>query len=198
MMKQLILAAALPLALGACKKAENTTTTTDSTTDSAAVVAPADITAIPADSATTATSSPDAETVKKFVEGSLMEVKLGNLAKEKATNAKVKELASVMVADHSKTRDELKAIAGKKGWAVPADLGAEKQKKYDEFAAKSGEEFDKAYASFMVEDHKKDIDEHTKASNNAVDADLKAYATKTVPALQHHLKMAEEAVAAVK
>lgn len=197
-MKKLILAAALPLALAACKKSENTSSTTNSA-DSTAMVSTADSTAtMPVDSANAATAAPDAEMAKKFVEGSLMEVKLGNLAKDKATNAKVKEFANMMVTDHAKTRDELKAMASKKGWAVPADLSAEKQMKYDELAAKSGAEFDKAYANFMVEDHKKDIDEHTKAANNAVDADLKVYASKTVPTLQHHLKMAQEAAAAVK
>lgn len=197
-MKKVILMAAIALAALSCNKTEKTTTdttveggaTTTTTTSTDSLTS----TAQPA----TATASEDGEKVKKFVEGSMMEVRLGTLAQQNRVNAKVKELGKMMVADHTKSGEELKALAAKKSWTVPTELGAEKKAKYDEMAAKKGADFDKAYAAFMVEDHKKDIEEYTKASTSAADAELKAFATKTLPTLKHHLEMAQETEAAVK
>ena len=50
----------------------------------------------------------------------------------------------------------------------------------------------------MVEDHEKDVKEFENASKNATDPDLKAWAGKTLPTLQHHLEMAKATNAKVK
>lgn len=196
-MKKVILMAAISLAALSCNKTEKTTTDTMVEGGATTTTASPDSltsTAQPAN----ATASEDGEMVKKFVEGSMMEVRLGTLAQQNGVNAKVKELGKMMVADHTKSGEELKAMAAKKSWTVPTELGAEKKAKYDEMAAKKGADFDKAYAAFMVEDHKKDIEEYTKASTSAADAELKAFATKTLPTLKHHLEMAQETETAVK
>jgi putative membrane protein len=39
----------------------------------------------------------------------------------------------------------------------------------------------------MIDDHKKDIKEFEDASQNCKDADLKAFAVKTLPTLKMHL-----------
>ena len=43
----------------------------------------------------------------------------------------------------------------------------------------------------MVDYHKEDIDEFEKCSNNSKDADLKAFAAKTLPVLRTHLDSAK-------
>jgi len=50
----------------------------------------------------------------------------------------------------------------------------------------------------MVEDHEKDVKEFEKASKSAQDPDLKAWAAKTLPTLQGHLKMAKDTDKKVK
>jgi putative membrane protein len=57
---------------------------------------------------------------------------------------------------------------------------------------KSGADFDKAYMDMMVKDHEKDVKEFEEASKDAEDSDLKAWAAKTLPTLQHHLEMAKD------
>jgi putative membrane protein len=44
----------------------------------------------------------------------------------------------------------------------------------------------------MVADHKDAIKEFQKAAQNADDADIKAFASNTLPTLQEHLRMAQE------
>ena len=43
----------------------------------------------------------------------------------------------------------------------------------------------------MVKDHEKDVKEFESASQKAQDPDLKAFAAKTLPVLQEHLRLAE-------
>ncbi len=62
----------------------------------------------------------------------------------------------------------------------------------NDLTAKTGKEFDKEYMNMMVDDHKEDIDAFEKAAEKGNDADLKAFAAKTIPTLKQHLEMAEK------
>ena len=55
----------------------------------------------------------------------------------------------------------------------------------------NGQQFDTEYMQAMVKDHKSAVESFEKASKEAKDADVKAFATKTLPTLKHHLSMAE-------
>lgn len=65
------------------------------------------------------------------------------------------------------------------------------QKVVDRLQGMSGAAFDRAYMSDMVSDHKEDIADFKKESGGGKDADVKAFATKTLPTLADHLKMAQ-------
>lgn len=64
-------------------------------------------------------------------------------------------------------------------------------KKYDELAKKTGVDFDKAYLSAIIDDHKKNIKLFERESKRGDDAELKSWATNTLPTLRHHLEMAQ-------
>ena len=95
------------------------------------------------------------------------------------------------VKDHTAAGEELKQLAATKNISLPATMSADKQKEYDDLAAKKGAAFDRAYMEFMVKDHKEDIDEFAEAGKDSKDPDLKAWAAGKVPTLQHHLSSAE-------
>jgi putative membrane protein len=141
---------------------------------------------------------PDAEYAVMAANGGMLEVELGKLAQTKATSPKVVEFAKMMVEDHSKANKELMGIAGAKFITLPAILDNKKQKDYDDFAKMDKKDFDKAYTDYMVKDHKEDIDEFKKEAQDGKDAELKAFAAKHVPILEHHLQAAQAASDAVK
>ncbi|MBS0029569.1 DUF4142 domain-containing protein [Chitinophaga sp. 22321] len=118
--------------------------------------------------------------------GGMMEVAMGKLAQEKAQNERVKAFGTMMVNDHSKAGDELKALAEKKGITLPAELSTEEKKHIDDLAKKTGKDFDKSYIDMMVDDHDKDVKEFEKASDNVTDEDLKTWARNTLPTLKAH------------
>ena len=135
--------------------------------------------------------APADETFVKTAAGDGMaEVKLGTLAKQRAKDGKVKEFGEHMATDHGKANEELKTLATSKG----IELSKEIPKKHEEAAERlmklSGEEFDKAYGEMMVKDHVKAVSDFKKASTTAQDPEIKAFATKTLPTLEHHLEMA--------
>ena len=129
----------------------------------------------------------DAKFAVAAANGGMAEVELGNLAQEKAVNLKVKDFGAMMVKDHSKVNDELKALAKSKGITLPDALDNDMQKIKNDLSAKSGANFDKAYVSNMIDDHKTDIKEFEKAAGNCKDPDLKAFAKNTLPTLKLHL-----------
>jgi putative membrane protein len=124
-------------------------------------------------------------------EGGMAEVQLGNLAKDHASSPDVKSFGQTMVDDHTKANDELKSIAAKKNITLPASLNAKDQATYDRLSKLNGAAFDKAYMRDMVSDHRTDVKEFQNEADHGADPDLKSFAGKTLPTLQHHLQLAE-------
>jgi putative membrane protein len=135
--------------------------------------------------------------VTKAAQGGAAEVKLGQLAADKASNQKVKDFGKRMATDHGKAGTELNTIAQKKSLQAPSDLTSEDQALYQRLNGLSGQAFDKAYMSEMVKDHQKDIAEFQREADSGKDSDVKSFASKTLPTLREHLQMAKDAAAAV-
>lgn len=134
----------------------------------------------------------DAKFAVEAANGGMSEVVLGKLAAEKATNKKVKDFGNMMVTDHSKANDELKALAHKLSITLPDSISSDESKTRDDLAKKSGADFDKAYVQDMVDDHKKDVKAFEDGAKNCKDSDLKAFANKTLPTLKMHLQVIEK------
>jgi putative membrane protein len=147
---------------------------------------------------TTGTLAPaDHNFVNEAAIGGMAEVELGNLAKEKASNPDVKSFGDRMATDHGKANDELKNWAQQKNVTLPTELDARHKAERDRLAKLSGEAFDKAYMRLMVADHNHDVAAFKRESTAAKDPDLKAWAGKTLPTLQDHMKMAKDTNAKV-
>jgi putative membrane protein len=129
--------------------------------------------------------------VKKAAQDGLTEVTLGKQAVNKAQDPKVKQFAQHMVQDHSKANDELTSVAKKKGLDVPSSLDAEHQAIVQKMSSKSGADFDAAYSEEMLKDHKKAVALFQGAAKSP-DADLAAFAQKTLPTLKEHEQMAQQ------
>lgn len=133
----------------------------------------------------------DRKFVMEAAMGGMMEVELGKLAVEKGMSDEVKQFGQHMIDDHSKANDELMQVAASKGITLPTELDAKHKMMRDKMASLSGAAFDKAYKQDMLKDHRKDVAEFQKESMKAMDADVKAFAAKTLPTLKEHLSMIE-------
>lgn len=207
-MKNSILSIFAMAALMACQK--NETTTVGNSSDSTAAMSDSSMandssTSVNDSTATTKSttsnnklSNQDKMFADAAAQGGMAEVMLGELASSYGTNASVKSLGAMMVKDHGKANGELKAWATSAGYILPASVNAEQQKTYDELKSKKGSEFDKMFSEVMVTDHKKMIAAFKKESTEGTETSLRSFATKTLPALEHHLMESEKTKAAVK
>jgi len=125
-------------------------------------------------------------------QGGMAEVQLGQLAAQHAADPAVKEFGLRMVTDHSRAGNELKSVASRKNLQLPTDLTSEQKSMLDKLSKLNGAEFDKEYMSDMVKDHQEDADEFKTQAEGGSDADIKAFAAKTLPMIQSHLQMAQD------
>lgn len=198
----LSLAAGLSLAVAAAFAQQAGGTSPASPTAPAASMAAQP--AIPANGNAAATSGArsvakaDMKFMKTAAQGGLAEVQAGELAASQGNSQQVKSFGQQMVADHGKANQELMSLASAKGVQLPTAPHAKHKKALTALKGTSGAAFDRAYAAQMVKDHEETLALFRKAADSAKDADIKAFAAKTVPTLQHHLEMAQSLNAAVK
>ena len=141
----------------------------------------------------------DARTfVDHAAQDGLAEVELGKLATEKATSADVKQFGQRMVDDHSKANDELTKLASSKGISAPTEVTNPKHKSLMSRLEKlSGKEFDRAYIQAMVGDHEHAVGAFRSFAAHGQDAELKAWAERTLPTLEEHERLAKTTAASV-
>jgi putative membrane protein len=118
------------------------------------------------------------------------EVALARLAQRKTSNDDVKSFAAHLQSDHEKANSQLTSLARAKKVTVPA-MSAEQGATRDRLDKLSGAEFDRAYISEMIDAHQKAIDAFTNGADSA-DADVKAFASSTLPTLKAHLSDAQK------
>ncbi len=147
--------------------------------------------------ATVTKGSSSSSTDQKFIEnaaaGSQAEIKLAQLAEQKSSDSKVKNIANQLSSDHTKALDALRPIAQNKGVNISDQLNSKDQSEYDRLSKLSGTSFDQAYLRYMARDHRKDVAEFRKEAKSGKDPEVKSYASQYLPALESHLQMAENA-----
>jgi putative membrane protein len=125
-------------------------------------------------------------------QGGLAEVALGKVAASQAADDGVKQFGQRMVDDHGKANGELKSLASEKGVELPAEPNAKQKATQARLEKMQGAAFDRAYVQDMLADHKHDVAAFEKAAKSAGDADLKAWAAKTLPTLKEHLQLVQQ------
>ncbi len=133
--------------------------------------------------------------VNKARSAGLAEVKAGEVAAQRAQDAKVKAFAQRMIDDHNKANRELEELAKRKGWTLATTIDEKCQKELDKLSSATAQEFDRSYMEVQLKAHEAAVKLFKQESEVGEDLDLKALAGKTLPTLQEHLQMAKEASA---
>lgn len=134
------------------------------------------------------------EFMTKAASGGMFEVEAGKLAQQRATNPQVKEFANTMVKDHTAVNKELLSMAQSKSITLPDSMSSEHMDRLRELRDTKSTDFDKAYMDRMVNDHESDVKmfEDVADDNNYEDAEVKAFASKTLPKLREHHEQARK------
>jgi putative membrane protein len=148
------------------------------------------------DSATTAgdvgQTMKDKIFLRKAAQGGMAEVKLGQLAAQKASGDDVRSFGQKMVDDHTRLNDEMAPIADSMGVRLPKDLNKEDQAEYDKLNTLSGNNFDMEYLSFMVKDHHKDLREFRQEAASTTDPTLQMAVANATKVIHEHMVMVDK------
>lgn len=139
--------------------------------------------------APTQLGSKDRDFMMTAAKGGMMEVHMGEMAVKQGQSAEVKKLGNLMVTDHTKANNQLMSLATTKG--VKLDT----RHKMDKL---SGDNFDQQWLAQMVTDHQKTIAAFESEAKGGTDADVKGWASKTLPTLKKHLKAVQDAQGKMK
>lgn len=134
----------------------------------------------------------DVEFMNKAAQAGQMEIDASKLAETKAASGTVKRFAGQMLQDHRAAAEDLKRLASAKGVQLPATPSHDDQKKLEAMGALQGTSFDKQYANEVgVKAHNDAVALFRKAASDARDNDVRDFAKKTLPTLEHHLDSAK-------
>lgn len=141
-------------------------------------------------------SAQDARFLREMARSDLAEIAAGKLALDRARAEVVRKFGQLMVDVHGKLLEEARNIAKLKGLEIPAELDPKQQAAVKALDSVPAERFDRAYAEQIVESHQDALELARRASTEARDPNIKAFAAKAAPHIEKHLEIARELAAA--
>ena len=127
----------------------------------------------------------------------LLEVRLGTLAGQRASNGAVKQFGQQMVSSHSSMGQQWTSLAEQNRLSTSAPLNSIQQRQADQLSRLSGAEFDRAYMNAMVADHEQGAGALQRIGSDAQSAEVRRLAASGLAATQQHLSQARQVASQV-
>jgi putative membrane protein len=155
-------------------------------------------------------SNADQDFINDAAVANIAEIELGSVATERAANPDVKRFGQMMLDDHTKAVDTLKAMAAQHSIAVPSGLDNKHSELVEKLSKLNGNDFDRAYMEAMVDGHQAFVDKlggrvHSEAaavvpekSNDPITMSVNQWAADTYPVASEHLTSAKAINSALK
>jgi putative membrane protein len=134
----------------------------------------------------------DSKLIHEATADNLLEVRLGDLAERKATNAMVKQFAQRMVTDHQRMEKQWTDMASKHGMPFQPGLGKLHEQKLDRLQRADQQAFDREYVTTVIRQHEDDVDYFKKEGESARSAPVRKLVAYMLPILQDHLTSARQ------
>ncbi|HYE61977.1 MAG TPA: DUF4142 domain-containing protein [Phycisphaerales bacterium] len=134
----------------------------------------------------------DKDFVTTAAASGMKEVELGRLGTRQASNEQLKQFAQKIIDDHTKANEELMTLARNKNIDVPTQLPQDHKSMVQKFNQLNGAEFDREFVTHMVQSHQKSVDLFDRQARQGEDAQVRAFAARTLPTLRQHLQMAKD------
>jgi putative membrane protein len=141
----------------------------------------------------TALSTQDRKFIKMAGIAGLSEVQAGQVAEQNGDTS-VKAVGERMVTDHTKANDQLATLSQQLGDPAPAALPATQRAMITKMQGMSGTSFDTSYLKAQTTAHKKAIALFESEISKGSNAQLKQFASNTLPILKEHLTMIQSAM----
>ncbi|MDB5708970.1 MAG: hypothetical protein JWL96_1040 [Sphingomonas bacterium] len=129
----------------------------------------------------------------KAIEGDNSEMRLGQLAAERAEKPSIRAFGRMLERDHRAARADAVRVARRHGVSATTAMAPEAAVERRKLVRLRGRAFDREFARYMVRDHRKDIADFEKEVASRDPADVRSLARRTLPALRKHLTTAQAA-----
>jgi putative membrane protein len=139
-----------------------------------------------------ALSKGDQAFLKMAAETDMTEAHMGQMAQDQASDQGVKDLGQTLIQDHTKDYQAVSQLATKVGATIPNGIDSAKVMPIRSLSHLKGKSFDHRFIQESISGHEKAIAAYKKESEHGDNADVKAYATQTLPTLEEHLHKSED------
>lgn len=138
------------------------------------------------------------EFIIKAVSHCLLQIRLGEIAQQKGSSPKVKEIALNQVKDHSKTHEKLADLSSKKNISIPTAPGVKDEQEAEALNRLNGLNFDRIYIADILQHHEEELIKYKTIAAEAKDPETKAFASGQLEVIQQHLDLAKAIKNALK
>jgi putative membrane protein len=130
--------------------------------------------------------------VVQAAQSDMFEIGSSQLADKDGSPA-IQSFAAKMIIDHKASTAKLKSILqdGSVKATLPPKMSTTQQAMFDKLSKLHGEKFDKQFQKDQVNAHNDAVDLFQRYAKEGSDPALKAFASSTLPIIQHHLEMAK-------
>jgi len=141
----------------------------------------------------------DVRLIQKVNELNEKELKIAQLAADKARSARVKSYARTLVSHHKATQRQLLSYVNRRGLASQLHQAATTERPgegradmHARLMGETGAEFDHDFVATMLDDHDRAIEQVRTARDAAVNPQLRDLFHGLLPKLEKHRKMAQQ------
>lgn len=129
--------------------------------------------------------------LNKTAEELEIEISLGQLAVQRATNTEVKEFGRQMVVEHEKVGQQVQALALKQQVKLSPSTNHKHKQKLEELSQLFGHAFDREYMSYSMQNHQTTIEDLQGLAGTVQDQEIEQWLTLLVPILEGHREKAQ-------
>jgi putative membrane protein len=140
------------------------------------------------------TRKSDAQFLVRAAEFNYKGILIGKLARQRAVDPLVVDLAVMMEDAHRNAKSSLSSLAIMKNMTIPGSPAESAILIYEQLNEKSIEDFDLAYSELTAEDHKQAIVFFEQVVSGNHNPDIQTWAAAQLPILKAHLSRAEVCV----
>jgi putative membrane protein len=134
----------------------------------------------------------DSRFIREVTAGNLLQVRLGEVAEQKATNSSVKQFAQGMVTDHQKLEDQWTDLASKHGMPFKPGLGRLHEEKLDRVQHADPKAFDRVYMTTVIQGHMDMANYFSNEGLHAHSAPVRKLVSYQLPQLKEDLRNAQQ------
>ncbi len=137
-------------------------------------------------------SANDKDFVEFAGETDLLAVRLGHLAGVHGATEEVRNFGRKMADEHAQDLKSLTTVANKTGGVAPDTLDDQHSTTLKRVSKLKGKDFDHQFLKTVVNQHENALVSFKREADHGFNQDLQAYAKKTLPTMERHLKQAKE------